>query len=187
MSKWSAIALGMETITMACQLKAKRWVYPRIWRISTLCFHGLWWQKTQDLKWCYSAMSQGRAPMSKVLQSSVCLSPSPLIPAVLLVLANVHTLHSDEQWSPSESVISLVSTLRQVSWPVIIFWYPLVSHFKTVSLFTMILSLKLLDLSIALSLSYGYFWRLQTSYNRVFASKWSLLWEACYSMTGDLA
>lgn len=76
MSKWSAIALGKETTAMACQLKAKRWAYLRTRRISTLCFHGLWWQKTQDLKWCYSAISQGRAPMSKGMAVQ-CL-PFPL-------------------------------------------------------------------------------------------------------------
>lgn len=97
--------------------------------------------------------SQGRTPVSKGM-TVTCLSfPPALIPAVL-ILPTIYTLHSDEQWSLWESDISLFSTLGQFSWPVMTFWYPFVSDFKTASLFTTILSLKVSGLPIALSFSW---------------------------------
>lgn len=135
-----------------------------------LVFSWVWWQKTQDLKWCYSAVSQGRAPMSKgraikclsfPLSSHPHCSPSPgkrAHPALrgavdslrLLFLWSVHSgRYPDQLWF---SGIHLYHTSKQ-------------------QVFSQWSYLWNLDLSVALSLSHGYFWRLQTSYNRVFASK----------------
>lgn len=81
--------------------------------------------------------------------------------------------------------VSLFCTLRQTSWLIVTPWCPFVSHLKTASPFTMILSLKLSCFFIALSFSPGFFWRMQTFCNRVHASG-SLLQEARCNVTGDL-
>lgn len=83
---------------------------------------------TQDYKWCYSVTSQGRNPVSKGMTIKCSPSPSALIPTELLVLPNMHTIHSEERWGPGESGISLSRTLRQESWPL---WLPGIHSYHT--------------------------------------------------------